>query len=181
MCVSSQIFGRKRTKRETFLVLLSILMKIEFWDPLFLKSTYELHESHSAQHLADHLTKTCLDWGLTAEKITAVGTDGGNNIVYLFFLEEYDFSEYHHKIIQGNWRIRNRQKLLEEFGTGSQALQSVLSVYYKSLALKLKDDTLKFYHDNYHHKNSYITKVTTKYLSVTGISPTRKSFLPNWG
>ncbi|GFT27794.1 hypothetical protein NPIL_377701 [Nephila pilipes] len=29
---------------------------------------YELHESHTAQHLANHLTKTCLDWGMIAEK-----------------------------------------------------------------------------------------------------------------
>lgn len=44
---------------------------------------HELHENHTAQNLADHLTKTCSEWGFafTPEKITAVVTDGGSNIV----------------------------------------------------------------------------------------------------
>ncbi|GFS78137.1 hypothetical protein NPIL_507881 [Nephila pilipes] len=41
---------------------------------------YKIHKNHTAQHLGDHLTKTCLDWRMTAEKITAVVTDRANKI-----------------------------------------------------------------------------------------------------
>lgn len=41
----------------------------------------ELHDSHTAQNLADELLRMCSEWGCTPEKITAVVTDAGSNIV----------------------------------------------------------------------------------------------------
>ncbi|GFT53963.1 zinc finger BED domain-containing protein 1 [Nephila pilipes] len=59
-----------------------VLHFIENWILGFIiLGVYELHENPTVQHLADDLTKTCLDLVLTAEKIAAVLTDGGENIV----------------------------------------------------------------------------------------------------
>ncbi|GFT46799.1 hypothetical protein NPIL_607481 [Nephila pilipes] len=54
--------------------------------------------------------------------------------------------------IQDNWSIRKHSKLLKEIDAGSLPLQPELSVYFKSPVLKIKEDPLKFYRDNYNHK-----------------------------
>ncbi|GFS97002.1 hypothetical protein NPIL_217911 [Nephila pilipes] len=77
-----------------------------------------------------------------------------------------------------NWRVPKRSKLLEEFDTGSLPLQLKFSVYFKCPNLNLKEGPLKFYRDNYNHKNFHIAKVATKYLSLmaTSVPPERVFF-----
>ncbi|GFU52927.1 hypothetical protein NPIL_363871 [Nephila pilipes] len=88
-----------------------------------------------------------------------------------------DFWGNHHKTVQNNWNFRKKSKFLEEFDTGSLYLQPELSVYFKCPVLKLKDEPLKFYRDDYNHKNSGILKVATKYLEVMVISvPSERVF-----
>ena len=95
--------------------------------------------------------------------------------MYLFFCAEHDFWEDHHKMVEDNWSVRKRSKLLEELDTGS--LVPELAVYFKAPVLKLKDNPLTFYSDNYNYKNSVLVKVATKYLSVMATSvPSERVF-----